>query len=163
MELHNELTNKLTLRAILLRNSQVLIDSSFDPYLHNPFLDGQFRTSSEIPIRLQETTLADGQVIKNCGFIVSFEFRYIKRMEKDSKGALDGEEIFASIQAEILVDYFYSGESIPSEEDVAAWAQSAALVQAWPYWREYCHNMLLRTGLPVALMPMLLPEESDKS
>jgi hypothetical protein len=164
MELKNDLAQKLTLRAILLRNSQISIAPDFDPLIPNQLLEGQFRRLPELTITGREMhTQPDDKVFKICGFVFPFEFRFVQPGEAGKIDLSDDEIIVASIKAEILVDYLFDGESFPSQEELITWAQSAALVQAWPYWREFCHNTLIRAGLPMALMPMLIMNQKADS
>jgi hypothetical protein len=61
----------------------------------------------------------------------------------------------ASIQVDIAVEYCLDGEKMPNAESLKAWAASGVLTHAWPYWREFCHSMMVKMSLPVIMVPLL--------
>lgn len=42
-----------------------------------------------------------------------------------------------------------------TEEQLTAFGASSVLMNAWPYWREYAHNTVVRIGLPPMVVPLL--------
>ena len=50
-----------------------------------------------------------------------------------------------------------------SEEDTKAWANSAALMHSWPYWREFSHSTMMRANMPVVLVPMMVAQTAPSN
>lgn len=51
-----------------------------------------------------------------------------------------------------------------SEKEVKAFSKTNALLNAWPYWREFVHSMASRAGMPPLVAPLLkmVPRRSAK-
>jgi len=52
----------------------------------------------------------------------------------------------------VAVYLLHSGETL-KQEDLHAFATENGLFNVWPFWREFVANGLLRSGMPVFLMP----------
>lgn len=154
-------SHPLALQSILLRSSEIDIAKDFHPNLPGqgellPLfrnVDGHFSRNT--------TTFGTGdgsqQEAKWVQFVSRFEFVYVR---PKADGAPPEEHEFeqhrvASIRADIAASYIINSEDFPSDEVLQHWATNNVMLHTWPYWREYCHNTLLRTGLPVTLIPLI--------
>lgn len=71
--------------------------------------------------------------------------------------SIDESMIAAEILAHFAVDYHVeSGECDP------AWFESFvrknSVIHFWPYWREFVHNIGIRTGIPTIALPLFKPD-----
>lgn len=151
------------LRAIYIRQSRLHMAENFDPMVPGQALHALFRTNQQFHLISRATETQGGDPDRSAIFVLGFEFRYTRSPEAESpptqitssEGSAEDSNLIAEITAEIAVDYQISSEGVPSQDVIQNWATRAAMIHAWPYWREYCHTALLRMGLPVSLMPML--------
>lgn len=153
-----------SLRAIYIRSSHMEMATSFDPTAIH-LIDGQFRVlDGNVECRTQSVLGTDGQssTLKLCLFTTPFEFRYTIHGETTGEGDTLAEA--AKISAEVAADYLVNGDEFPPIEELNKWKASSVLLHTWPYWREFCHNSLLRMNLPPALIPLLnmLPPPPEK-
>jgi len=148
-----------TLRSIYLRNSTTRLTAGFDPTIPGQPLAGVFRTHDG-QVECRETEIEqDGQrsLVRSCAFTTAFEFAYTRPLETGLPQSDDDIEktLVAQITAEITVDYLFNHDQFHDQAALQKWGASNVLVHAWPYWRELCHNTLLRMNLPVTIMPMM--------
>lgn len=159
----------LALQSILLRSSEIDIAKDFHPNLPGQVellplfrnVDGYFARNT--------TTFGtdDGSQpqAKWVQFVSRFEFVYVR---PKADGSPPEEHEFeqhriASIRADIAANYIVNDAEFPSDEVLHHWAANNVMLHTWPYWREYCHNTLLRTGLPVTMIPLisLAPQQQE--
>jgi hypothetical protein len=150
-----------TLRAIYLRSSTSRLGDGFDPTILSQELSAALRTGNG-QVDCKETAVDSSGVtnlIRSCIFTSRFEFAYLtgKAVQTDEEFE---KSLVAQITADIAVDYIFNGDIFPGPDELQHWGQVNVLIHAWPYWREFCHNMLLRMGLPITLIPMI--QFSDK-
>ena len=153
-------TFPFTLQAVYIQKSQLRLADDFEPSVPGQPLLGKFRTVGlQITCRESKGLTGDseGAMIRSCTFATRFEFRYIKPAEDGLIRPEAEEEAYlaAEITADIAINYLISVPELPSEEELQKWGTSNVLLHAWPYWREYCHNAMMRMGLPVSIMPLL--------
>lgn len=152
--------NPYTLRSIYLHNSSVRIVEGFDPTIPGQPLAANFRTGDG-KIECRQTEIEQGGVktsIRSCAFTNRFEFAYTRPLS-DSPPQNDEDiekVIVAQVTADITVDYLFNFQDFPPpEDDLKKWAGSNVLLHAWPYWREFCHSMLIRMNLPLTIIPLV--------
>lgn len=149
------LTLPLQLNAIYIRSSRTELAPTFNPTIPGQEVAGEFRmnpceTPSEIVVGPK-----DSPTSTILAFVSSFEFRYSRVAEDaDRSVPLNLDDVCATICVDIAVEYLLQGE-MPSPEQLKAWAASASLNHAWPYWREFCHSTMVKMQLPVSLVPLL--------
>lgn len=176
----NYSTNKMTktkkhlvpgpfnLRSIYIRESHVTMATEFDPLLANQQLHAINKIESGKVQTREEVIEVDGvkKTFKSCTFVTVFQFCYIKienGASQETISALNPDENFAAkIIAEIAVDYEVVDDEFPDKEKLTGWASSNSLMHCWPYWREFCHNTLLRMNLPVTIIPLLNMQPPEK-
>ena len=151
-----------TLRAIYLRGSQVTFEENFDPLkagqqlnieskfsLHSYFISGD----------IGDTGL--DHVARAYTFLTEFETSYFLAAGAPATEAipLSPATPVVRINAIFAADYLIAPDSGElSDEDAKAWANSAALMHSWPYWREFSHSTMLRANMPVVLVPMMVAQ-----
>lgn len=64
-------------------------------------------------------------------------------------------EVLVSIGATFELEYEYPEVMTPTPEDLAAFAQTNGVFNAWPYWREYLQATLQRMQLPPIVLPLM--------
>ena len=64
-------------------------------------------------------------------------------------------EVLLMIEAEFLLSYSIASDDTPTDEAIAAFANTNAVFNAWPYWREYVASCVGRTGYPALVVPVL--------
>lgn len=150
----------LALRSIYLRESSTRFRDNFDPLkpgqpllMQAKFAPISYFENVDIPVD------DNGIVTRSYTFITGFEFSYLAGPVDVSTASenVDDTDPVAKITAHIAVDYILTrGESLPTADRLQQWAGSAALLHAWPYWREFAHNTMLRMNLPVMMIPLLV-------
>ena len=152
--------NPYTLRSIYLRNSSVRIVDDFDPTIPGQPLAANFRTGDG-KIECRETEFDqnnDKTTVRSCLFTTRFEFAYTRPVpDSPPQNDEDIEKlIVAQITADIAIDYLFNLEAFPpAEDDLKKWASTNVLLHSWPYWREFCHSMLVRMNLPLTMIPLI--------
>lgn len=150
---------KFTLRNIFIRSSNTSLAEWFDPQLPNQRLRGAFRSDTG---KIKQKTLTEHRETGDktqlfIEFSTRFEFAYLTANGDDEPhdDELDESHLAAKITAEIAVDYLVGSDTFPDEQTNKTWAESNALLHCWPYWREFCHNTMLRMNLPVMIIPLI--------
>ena len=149
-----------TLREIYIQKSQLRMADGFDPTQPGQALHGKFRIVG-VQISAKETKELmpgnnEGNMFRSCTFATRFEFRYIRAAEDGAIRPEAEEEahLVAEITADIATDYLIGVPEMPSHEDLQKWGTTNVLLHVWPYWREYCHDAMMRMRLPVSIMPL---------
>ncbi len=157
----------LTLRAIYLRGSSVKFEDNFDPlkpgqqlnietkfYPHSYFVSGNTgSTESE-------------NIARSYTFLTEFETTYFLASEPSASDpvALSQATQVVRISAIFASDYLIaSGSEQLLDSDAQAWANSAALMHSWPYWREFSHSTMMKANMPVVLVPMLVAQHAPEA
>lgn len=153
-------TPMLSLQSIYLRAGTIEMSEHFHPNLPGIRLVPLLRTvDCKYACNRTELRAEDGgeEALHWCQFISRFHFVYVLPKEDGSQHEEDEIEAhrLASITAEIAAVYNLGGEDFPDAEMLRHWANNNVLLHTWPYWREYCHNTLLRMGLPVTMIPLI--------
>ena len=147
----------LVLRAVYVRKSSLVINGEFDPLLEGQRLNGTF-TFNPDGYAVSEMPTGEGQpdVTSSITFNNQFNFVFHLGNSQDQSAPLspDQQKIAATISASISVNYLLTGDR-PEPEELEKYVPNS-MVQAWPYWREYCHSSMLRMQLPVVLAPLML-------
>lgn len=148
------------LRSIYIRESSISFAESFDPLIPGQPLVMQV-AFAPAGYRISDTEVKspNGSDALSYTFITEFDFAYhLGTVEQLSQATqLDINNAVARISVKIATDYLLEKETGSLDNaDVVASAQSAALIHAWPYWREFAHNMMMRMNLPVMMIPLLL-------
>ena len=147
----------LAVRAVYVRKSSLVIGEGFDPLVAGQRLNGTF-TFNPDGYAVSEMPAGEGQpdVTSSITFNNQFNFVFHLGNPQDQSAPLstDQQKIAATISACISVNYLLTGDR-PEPEELEKYI-SNSLVQAWPYWREYCHSSMLRMQLPVVMAPLLL-------
>lgn len=147
------------LRAIYLRDCTTWMDPRFDPLVPGQQLSAVFRTG-EGSVDCRETVMRteSGETkIRSCTFKTRFDFAYT-RAEADSFSSAEDDiekSLVAKISVEIVADYLVNTPEFPDSEALQRWGNTNVVLQAWPYWREFCHSTLLRMNLPMTIIPMI--------
>ncbi|MCL4822087.1 MAG: hypothetical protein KJ067_23410 [Vicinamibacteria bacterium] len=63
--------------------------------------------------------------------------------------------VLVSIAATFELEYECPEVVTPTTEDLAAFAQTNGVFNAWPYWREYLQATLQRMQLPPIVLPLM--------
>lgn len=151
-----------TLRAIYLRGSQVTFEENFDPLKAGQQLNIESKFSPHsysISGELSDT--GSGHVARAYTFLTEFETSYFLAAGAPATKAipLNPATPVVRINAIFASDYLIAPNSGDlSEEDTKAWANSAALMHSWPYWREFSHSTMMRANMPVVLVPMMVAQ-----
>lgn len=145
------------LQAIYIRDSATKIAPDFNPTVAGQALAGEFRMMPAPTPIVCTVSSAGGKTSKTLCFTTKFEFRYRKvDVATGAPGpATNDDDSCAQVSVDIVVEYLLSTNEVPAREFLERWAQTAVLTQAWPYWREYCHNMMQRMHLPTVMVPFL--------
>ncbi len=158
------------LRTIYVRRSESYLADNFDPTIGIRSLNPLFRTSScHWTCKELKTSGEDGveSRLLTCAVTFTFEFVYLDPEQTKQQGADDNdlppEAIVARIVADISTDYAISRNELPTDDELANWAENNTILHAWPYWREYCHNTMVRMGLPVTIMPLVQRARPSRS
>lgn len=159
-ELETPSTLPLALRSIYLRESSTRFRENFDPLKPGQPLQMQAKFAPIGYLVNGDMPIDGGEVVpRSYTFLTQFEFNYFAGPFDTSVPieSIDTSDPVAKITAQIGVDYLVTpGETTPTEDRLHSWANSAALVHAWPYWREFAHNTMMRMNLPVMMIPLLV-------
>jgi hypothetical protein len=149
-----------TLRAIYLRGSQVTFEENFDPLkagqqlnIESKFSPLSYFISGDI------SDTGSDHVARAYTFLTEFETSYFLAAGAPATEAipLSPASPVVRINAIFAADYLIAPDSGElSEEDAKAWANSAALMHSWPYWREFSHSTMMRANMPVVPVPMMV-------
>jgi hypothetical protein len=80
-----------------------------------------------------------------------------------------GAEIEIQVDANFELIYSVPADANPTPEELQAFADTNALLNCWPYWRELVHDMAARMELPPLLLPLFRltvsppPSQEDQS
>jgi hypothetical protein len=64
-------------------------------------------------------------------------------------------EVQVDATLELVYSYPADTAPLPSSEELQAFANTNALMNCWPYWRELVQNMVARMNLPPFVVPLL--------
>jgi hypothetical protein len=144
------------LRAVYLRNSSLELADDFDPIIPNQKLIGQFRHGPLGAAQWKKVADSEGNTKLSFDFIMRVEFRYLLSKDGEPQSEEESDEVLAAkIMADFTISYLVNSPELPSDEYIADYAATNAVVQIWPYWREYCQSTMCRMSLPVTTMPVL--------
>ena len=71
------------------------------------------------------------------------------------RGAEGATEIQVDASFELVYSFPQDAEPIPSQAEMQAFADTNALMNCWPYWRELVGMLVSRMNLPPLLVPLL--------
>ena len=159
----------LSLRAIYLRSANQSIDDNFDPNLPGQSLFGAFKVDGQ-RILLQESKLTNPEsvgvepmTLNTCVYITSFSFKYDQEIPEELRS--DPElhiRTVVTISADIAVDYLRTTDEELDANWLQIWGSHTVMLQAWPYWRQFCQSALANMGLPPSVMPLYEIDLEDK-
>lgn len=99
----------------------------------------------------------------------SFSFLGVNTKD-DTDSPPSPDDAFVRVSAKFVVEYELSDGERPSSEDITAFANVNGTLNVHPYWREFVHSSLGRSGMPQFLLPVfnpvkmgLLPSKKTKS
>ena len=151
-----------TLRAIYLRGSQVTFEENFDPLkagqqlnIESKFSPHSYFISGDI------SDSGSDHVARAYTFLTEFETCYFLAAGAPTTVAipLSPATAVVRINAIFAADYLIAPDSGElSDEEAKTWANSAALMHSWPYWREFSHSTMMRANMPVVLVPMMVAQ-----
>ena len=72
-----------------------------------------------------------------------------------------GVDVFR-IESVFHLRYTLSGDEVPNESQLEAFAKLNGIYNVWPYWREYVQSSSARMGLPPVVLPVLTVEAIQK-
>jgi preprotein translocase subunit SecB len=86
----------------------------------------------------------------------SAEFRVRAEIDAAAGGAEGASHDAAPVQirAVYILRYRVPGEVTPSKRDLSLFAETNAVLNIWPYWRQLVHDMSVRMELPPILLPL---------
>lgn len=157
----------LTLRAIYLRGSHVTFEKNFDPLKAGQQLniESKFSPHSYVISGDIGDTGSD-HVARAYAFLTEFETAYFLAAGSPATEVIPLSPVtpVVRINAIFAADYLIAPDSGElSEEDAKSWANSAALMHSWPYWREFSHSTMMRANMPVVLAPMMVAQTAPSS
>jgi hypothetical protein len=102
------------------------------------------------------------------------QFRVLFGHAIHGRRGMEGPEIQIDATFEIVYSFPKDATPAPSLEEMQAFANTNALMNCWPYWRELVQSMVSKMGLPPLVVPLLRwippapspeakPESSKKS
>lgn len=93
----------------------------------------------------------------NCVFVFA-QFRL------DTFETTKDKDSFAVIEAAFLIIYQVDNPEGLTQEDVDQFGKINGVYNAWPYWREFAQNTIVRMGLPALTIPVfrILPPQKEK-
>lgn len=157
----------LTLRAIYLRGSTVKFEDNFDPLkpgqqlnIETKFHPQSYFVSGDIG------TTESENIAQSYTFLTEFETTYFLASEPSASDpvALSQATQVVRISAIFASDYLIApGSGQLSDDDAKSWANSAALMHSWPYWREFSHSTMMKANMPVVLVPMLVAQHAPEA
>jgi hypothetical protein len=154
------------LQDIYIRDSRLRMADDFDPTIAGVALLGLFRTG-EGNFTCNSTTFhkeEGDEETKWCRFLHRFEFAYVRPLEDGAAPPDDQieQQLAAEVCAEIAVVYKLLVPEFPPQEHIKTWGAGPVMLHVWPYWREFCHNALMRMKLPVTMIPLLNLQATQK-
>jgi hypothetical protein len=78
--------------------------------------------------------------------------QHVMHGQREAKGTT---EVQVDATLELVYSYPADTTPLPSPEELEAFANTNALMNGWPYWRELVQNMVARMNLPPFLVPLL--------
>lgn len=136
------------LRSVYVRESECKFDNRFDPLLAGQAVTATF-SSKPIAVGFSKYENKDKTIQRAYGFITEFECRYTVNRSDES------EDFAALIRVHLSADYFVNDGHDLEQEFLEKWHTHASLVHLWPYWREHCHDAMVRMAMPVVPVPFL--------
>jgi hypothetical protein len=85
------------------------------------------------------------------------EFRVRAEIDAAAGGEGEGASHDAApvqIRAVYILRYRVPGDITPSKRDLSLFAETNAVLNIWPYWRQLVHDMSVRMELPPILLPL---------
>jgi hypothetical protein len=79
--------------------------------------------------------------------------QHVMHGERETKGTTEEVQVDATL--ELVYSYPADTKPVPSPEEIQAFANTNALMNCWPYWRELVQNMVARMNLPPFVVPLL--------
>lgn len=84
------------------------------------------------------------------------------------RGPEGATEIQIDATFELVYSFPQDADPVPSQEEMQAFADTNALMNCWPYWRDLVNMMVSRMNLPPLLIPLLRwvpppPKKQDES
>lgn len=148
--------------GIYVRESSCTLDENYNPYIGERELKGTFRVQGQEVTNIEQT-FEDGEKKHFCTITTRFEFGYIttKSLEQLTSDNNEQPDFIASIMAKISIDYEIDNGDALNEELTKEWGMTNCLLQAWPYWREFCQSSQLRMNLPPMIIPLYRPTEDN--
>ena len=70
-------------------------------------------------------------------------------------GAEGANEIQVDASFELIYSFPQDADPVPSQEEMQAFADTNALMNCWPYWRELVNMIVIRMNLPPLVVPLL--------
>jgi hypothetical protein len=78
--------------------------------------------------------------------------QHVMHGQREAKGTT---EVQVDATLELVFSYPADTSPLPSSEELQAFANTSALMNCWPYWRELVQNMVARMNLPPFVVPLL--------
>jgi len=78
--------------------------------------------------------------------------QHVMHGEREVRGTV---EVQVDATLELVYSYPADTTPLPSPEELQAFANTNALMNCWPYWRELVQNMVARMNLPPFVVPLL--------
>ncbi len=79
-------------------------------------------------------------------------FGHVIHGQREAKGST---EVQVDATFELVYSYPQDIQPVPTPEELQAFADTNALMNCWPYWRELVQNMVARMNLPPIMVPLL--------
>ena len=106
-------------------------------------------------------TSQDAAVIKDPGDDGSLRIEATFKLEVH--GADDDDRPQAEVRAAFELSYRIPGDEHFSSEELAAFARTNAVFNAWPYWREFVQASLARMSMPALTVPLFRLSPQDRN
>ena len=141
VKLAGEVARHAELQNIRLRECSIKI-GDISP---KPKKDG---TTTPLRLKLRSKTLR--QKVERHVLIADVRFQTsISTSEKKNAPSVAHWSIVLRVEYELESSY------TPSQKALKAFAGINALFNCWPYWREFCGNIIYRANLPPLILPLL--------
>jgi len=79
-------------------------------------------------------------------------FGHVVHGQREAKGST---EVQVDATFELIYSYPLDTQPVPTPEELQGFADTNALMNGWPYWRELVQNMVGRMNLPPITVPVL--------
>ena len=79
--------------------------------------------------------------------------QHVMHGDREMKSTTEKVQVDATL--ELIYSYPADTVPLPSSEELQAFANTSALMNCWPYWRELVQNMVARMNLPPFVVPLL--------